>query len=694
MLQIDKALPPIAGVPVYGDDSDPALFYAFPSQPRFRVDEATGEPIFMYLKYKNPRPRPDGSNGGGLATFDVEFALTDDEEKAVLDALRHQVDPSLRDRVRLGSVTWASGTAHLNLSDVSNTLVTRVWNPKGPSLFGSNITPFTVELPDIGATLFAEALQGLGGVVQVAYGMNAWVKLPEVTGWGHFNSAKFYDYVQDASDDSGWGDDSFSDTELGRSIYDSIYRTVMDEATKRMASQVAGYTGDRSVLDDYESIHREYHNVRIDDFTINISQRTATLWPFNPQGTLPNITNLRNRGNQPVRWADHYRAIDLDDPFFRTVSVTAQVDYDLSSGSPVDSVDLLLTYHGEQTQTASKHCATSGDVLAFTCYKYGDNENFDLQYTVNYKGADPYVAPVQSVKGTHTVSGGDLGVLDGLVRSTLDFDVWKSAEVTVRYAPHAGPPIEETFLFNQSADAKAEQHFVHPVRERVDQPISYEIAYTLKDGGTIISSGLLSGWGEVVVSSPLKRQRTVSVRGVGDFDTKIDTIYVDVAYDDQAHGYHLTQTVNLSKTMPFGDWKFYVFDPDTGTATYQATVRHKDGTVQSLPVTPVTGTVFVGDIVAGIVTAQIEPDLVDWTTVKLVKVGIDFATDVPEHAQHHDVIVRSGDKPSDVVFAAPDAAHTTFSWVATYFLADGSSRTTARATESGQIVLPPVPPAG
>jgi hypothetical protein len=717
MLQIDKSLPPIAGVPVYGDDSDPALFYAFPAQPRFRVDEETGEPIFMYLKYKTPHPRPDGSNGGGLATFDVEFALTPDEEKAVLDALKHQVDPSIRDQVRLGSVTWASGTAHLNLSDVSNTLVSKVWNPKGPSLYGTNITPFTVELPDIGATLFADALQGKGGIVQVAYGMNAWVKLPEVTGWGHFNSSKFYDYVQDASDDSGWGDDSFSDTvheqltqtdvievhvdtgagidpDLARSIYDSIYRTVMDEATKRMASQIAGYTGDRSVLDDYESIHREYHNLRIDDFTINISQHTATLWPFNPQGTLPNITNLRNKSNQPVQWSDHYREIDLDDPFYRTVTVTVQVDYDLSTTSPVDSVDVLLTYHGEQTQTASKHCKTSGDVLAFTVYKFNDNESFDLQYTVNYKGSDPYVAPVQSIKGTHTVSGGDLGVLDGLVRSTLDYDVWKSAEVTVRYAPHAGPPIEETFLFNQSTDTKAEQHFIHPVRERVDQPISYEVAYTLKDSGTIINSGPLTGWGEVVVSSPLKRQRVISVRGVGDFDAKIDTIYVDLVYDDQTHGYHLTQTVNLSKTVPFMDWKFYVFDPDNGTASYQATVRHKDGTVQSLPVTPVTGTIFVGDIVAGIVTAQIEPDLVDWTKVKLVKVSIDFATDVPEHAQHHDVIVRSGDKPSDVVFAAPDAAHTTFSWTATYYLADGSTRATAPAIESSQIVLPVTPPAG
>lgn len=717
MLQIDKALPSIAGVPVYGDDSDPALFYAFPAQPRFRVDPATGEPIFVYLKYKNPRPRPDGSNGGGLATFDVEFSLTADEEKAVLDALRHRVDPSLHDQVRLGAVTWANGTAHLNLSDVSNTLVTKVWNPRGPSMFGSNITPFTVELPDIGATLFAEAMQGLGGVVQVAYGMNAWVKLPEVTGWGHFNSAKFYDYVQDASDDSGWGDDSFSDTvheqltqtdvievhvdtgagidpELGRSIYDSIYRTVMDEATKRMASQIAGYTGDRSVLDDYESIHREYHNVRIDDFTISISQRTATLWPFNPQGTLPNITNLRNRSNQPVRWADHFREINLDDPFFQTVTVTAQVDYDLSLTSLVDSVDVLLTYHGDQLHTASKHFTTSGDVLAFTCFKLGDNENFDLQYTVNYKGADPYVAPMQSVKGTHTVSGGDLGVLDGLVRSTLDFDVWKSAEVTARYEPHTGPPIEETFVFTDSADAKTEQHFVHPVRERVDQPISYRVAYTLKDSGTIITAEPATGWGEVAISSPLKRQRTVSVRGVGDFDSKIDTIYVDLAYGDEAHGYHLTQTVNLSKTVPFMDWKFYVFDPDTGTATYQATVRHKDGTVRSMPVAPVSGTLFVGDIVAGIVTAQIEPDLVDWTAVKLVKVGIDFATDVPGHAQHQDVILRPGDKPADVVFAAPDVAHTTFTWVATYFLADGSTRVTVPATETGLIVLPPNPPAG
>ncbi len=717
MLQIDRVLPPIGGVPVYGDDTDPAVFYAFPQQPRFRVDDVTGEPILMYLKYKVPRPRPDGSNGGGLATFDVEFALTREEEKAVLDALRQRVAPSLRDRVRLGAVTWASGTAHLNLSDVSKTLVTQVWNPRGPSLYGSNITPFTVELPALGATLFADALQGAGGVVQAAYTMNAWVKLPEVTGWGHFNSTKFYDFVQDASDDAGWGDDSFSDTvterltqtdvvevhvdtgagidpALARSIYDSIYRTVLDEAVKRMATQIPGYTGDRSVLDDYESIHREYHNTRIDDFTISISQRTAALWPFNPQGTLPNITTLVNRGGQPVRWADHYREVDLDDPFFRTVSATAQVDYDLSPDSPVDSVDLVLTYHGTTVESASKHCTTSGDVLALTCYKAGDNENFDLQYTVNYSGADPYVAPVQSVKGTHTVSGSDLGVLDARVRANLDFDVWKSAEATVRYQPHAGPPVEESFLFTGAATTAPEQHFIHPVRERVDQPVSYEVAYTLKESGTILKAAPATGWGEVRISSPLQRQRTLAVRGVGDFEARIDTIYVDLAYDDPDHGYHLAQTVNLSKVNPFMDWKFYVFDPDGGHATYQATVRHKDGTVQTGAVLPVTGTVFVGDVMAGIVTAQIEPDLVDWTTVKLVKVGIDFAADVPGHAQHHDVVLRSGDPAADVVFASPDAAHSSFTWVATYYLADGTTRTTLPATDSEKVVLPVTGPGG
>ena len=72
----------------------------------------------------------------------------------------------------------------------------KVFNPGKPSLFGNKITPFKVELTDLGATFFEQALQNKGGFVQVAYDLYGPVKLPplKVTIW--FNSTKFYEFAE------------------------------------------------------------------------------------------------------------------------------------------------------------------------------------------------------------------------------------------------------------------------------------------------------------------------------------------------------------------------------------------------------------------------------------------------------------------------------------------------------------------
>ncbi|MBA3252447.1 MAG: hypothetical protein H0T66_19570, partial [Geodermatophilaceae bacterium] len=242
MLRID-VYQTIEGLTVYQDDSVPTTHYVLPEQPRFRLDDK-GEPIFTFLKYKKPRPKPDGKNGGGFLVFDVEFTLDDTKREKILDELKRQATSSTfrgeldgRERalqqmaaarpgdravpipeipagrrlraedVRLGQLQWAKGTCQLNLSTISGDFVEKVFSPNSPSLFGNNITPFTVELTAEGATLLEQALQGQGGFVQVVYQMSAWVKLPPVNGTAWFHAEQFYDYVQDAGDD----DDIYED---------------------------------------------------------------------------------------------------------------------------------------------------------------------------------------------------------------------------------------------------------------------------------------------------------------------------------------------------------------------------------------------------------------------------------------------------------------------------------------------------
>lgn len=177
MLLIDK-VQTLEGVQVYGDDTDPSTFYLLPQTPRFRLDEQ-GRPVFKFLKYRTPKKRADGSLGGGFIIFDAEFAVDDKVRDKIMATLNTQVGHTQAGaKVKLGLIQWAKGTAKLNFVADGGALIESVTNPMSPSLFGNNITPFTMELSQNGATFFEQALQGGGGVVQVAYQMNAWVSYP------------------------------------------------------------------------------------------------------------------------------------------------------------------------------------------------------------------------------------------------------------------------------------------------------------------------------------------------------------------------------------------------------------------------------------------------------------------------------------------------------------------------------------
>ncbi|MET8112796.1 hypothetical protein [Streptomyces prasinus] len=711
MLQIDKAQM-IAGVQVYGDHENPALFYAVPQQPTFRCD-AEGNPVFMYLKYRQPKVQPSGKTGGGFATFDTQFALDDTTRATIMEQLRGQVGQGLADRVGLGTITWATGTAHLNLSEVSGDLVTKVWNPVGPSLYGDNVTPFTLELPDFGATLFAEALQGKGGIVQVSYGMNGWVMLPAITGYGHFSSTKFKSFVQDASDDAGWGDDTFSNkmAEVATSndviyvevksgtganadtvakIEESVRRTVLDIATKRMAEQIEGYTGDRSVLEDYETIHREYSNLRVDDFTMTVNQQTAVLWPFNPQGTLPNITNMVDKKGQPVLWSDHYREIDLDDPFFRSFSVPVRVNADYGAERPVHSVDVHVQYQGDKLEAADYHFDKPEQTETFAAYVTGDSQEYQHSYTVNYKGSSAvYESPLALHTGPLTINADDLGVLElHVLPGNIDFKSVESATVSIEYTPSNGPAITDQVVF--TAQNNTEQTLSHVIGEKRDRPVRYKVDYRTK------GDAFQDDWKEttgkrIYLSSPFNDIRPFRVVAVGDLAGTIDSILVDVRYEDPQSGYSWAESKQLNATDSYWPCPIQVRDAHVGTLTYGGLVRYKNGSVREIPETVTEeATVEVGDMVGTVISVFVAPDLVDWTAVDLVKVVLTCDGGVPAQQQVKSALVRqTGGTPPPVVFSLAEATMKDFSWTATYYFKDGTSATTAPATTADTNVLLP-----
>jgi hypothetical protein len=185
----------IEGVTVYGDHASINTFYVFPDSPRYRIDPKTGLPVFRFLKYRNPVDRAGGKKGGGFIIFDVEFVVDQDTLNKVTAKLQEQLDQRYKNivpkpQVQIGQISYLRGASNLQVLDSGGGLVQKIQNPGAPSLYGHMITPFTVELSDLGAPLAEQALQGSGGIVQVIYDLWTPVRLPDMTVTAWLNASK------------------------------------------------------------------------------------------------------------------------------------------------------------------------------------------------------------------------------------------------------------------------------------------------------------------------------------------------------------------------------------------------------------------------------------------------------------------------------------------------------------------------
>lgn len=755
MLKIDN-IRVLEGVNVYGDDTDPTLFYVVSERPRFRTGD-DGEPVFTFVKYRTPRPRKDGTVGGGFVFFDVEFAESATTMTRIMDALttevRQRVGPGKEPQ--LGRVQWAKGTASLNFQTAAGGFVKAVTNPGSPSLFGRNITPFTIELDQEGSTLFAEIMQGKGGAVQVAYETSAWVRLPPTTGFAKFDSHKYYDFVQEitegdeqfgggtppagpAEDDpAAWGADTHPGAHPGahpgdvhagghdvcgpdtrievirewarsREIMDvqvtpgpgveqrvvdrlreSLLNALEQTTARKMAEQLGQYDGDRSVLEDYDTVRREYHKVKIDSFKYTITENSTTLWPFDPRGTLPNIDTMTNEvTGQPVRWGDHFREVDLDDPFFRTLEVAVQVNMEFAE-LPVHSVDVHIEFEGERLYVEDLHFTDSGETKRFSCFTDGKDPEYRYSYIVNFTGsAQVFRSPVKTSRAEQlTIGVDDTGLLIVDVDpGDLDFQATPSAVVTVRYEPAAAPVIEEQFVFTkEAAEPRALQQVMLEPRTR---PVTYKIDYRTDEG-----KHLVTPWRETVrrlsVNSPFRDQRTLHVFAVGDLEDEIDSIWVDLNYTDPANDYTVTESVSLDKQKDFYEWDVPVISAGAGTISYSGRIRRRNGTVETVPTTVAeTASVSVGEVVEDFRQVVVQTFRVAFTRVAAIRVVLRYGD------QREELLLRDATtKPDSWRIEVPDKdAPFVYRWSATYYLTDGTTVEVPESTSDVEnLVLPNVP---
>lgn len=734
MIRIDKQeqIPEVPDVTVWGDDANPDLYYVLPSIPRFRLQN--GVPVFKLIRYRLPIEREDKKKGGGFVMFDTELAVSDDKMKKLKDVLDERAKKRFSDlhlkgtppEATFGTMTYVRGTAGM-LLEKDDVLIEKVLGAGKPSLYGSNVASFAVELTPEGTAVFEAAMQGQGAsMVSVVYQIYFWVKLPplEATVW--FNSSQFYSFYQKVDIDWNlWGDDSYrekqseifresqsggtdirfdfvlpdpdQDKKLKDRIRDWAQRTLEDMVQKGMIESIAPVTDDkRKVPDGIEHLTRDITTTKAKSFRQTYRENNSAEWNLNPQGNLGTLTGMTDASGKALQWKDFSVTIDADDPFFKTLNVTVQTNADFDR-LQIFNIEVNIDYTvGDFHESKDLRFSKSDDVGQFATFIQNNVWKYKYSYKVNYKGsALVYQSPViETDEKQLTINVDDTGcfIVD-VAPGDLNFDEVTQAEVVLQYedASHDVPLFETQFSIDKDhRESRVRQLILQPVRNAY----RYKVKYFMKDGKEFAvdwASGLAN---RLFINNPFSATKTIGIRAMGDLDKVVDTVFADFVYKDDANKYTQSKSVALSKAAPFLDWSFPVISETGGAVTYSGTIKYRDGKSEDIPqTTAAKDTILIGPRVEDVLEVQVLPDLLDFTKVKLVKISLKYEDADNGISVQKDVIFHQAPSNQPAVWDVPlkDKTKREYHWRAQFFLVSGGSTSTDWVASSEPTLIPEVP---
>jgi hypothetical protein len=725
MLQIDK-VQQIEGITVYGDHEQINVFYPLPQQPRYRRD-GQGNPSFSFFKYRFPVDHPDGRKGGGFLLFDVEFVLEEAKQPVLMEKLAEQVAAEANrlgispvPPVQLGAFTYTQGTSSLMYPEG---LVTKsLRNGAPPSLFGNNVTTFALELPPEGATFFEQAMQGSGGAVSVVYDLWFWARLPAISITASFNASTFYSFYQTIDTEWNlWSEDEYRETvreqmiqsesmvldfdwggvtdpKVRDQLRDWATRALEDAVERKMIEAVAPVPDDqRDAPEGIEDVTRDISSTQISSFSLHYKEAQTVEWHALPQGILPNITSLKGGDGNPIKWSDYARVIDLDDEFFKTLRVNTLVNADFQ-GLPIHSVEVKLMYKGRPMANLAEGepdgevvMTAEGDVGKFASFVEGDDWKYTYSYQVNYRGESRQYqsADIETNEGTLTIGVDDVGILDVEVAAgDINWTEVDRAAVVLTYEDHEGgvEPIEEQLQLTEATPRHRIQHVMfQPMRKNY----RYRTKYYMKGGREYQGPELESRSQKLFVNDVFSARKTISVRGVGDFTSRIQTIFVDLLYRDDTNTYEQNRSQALTGAAPFFDWSFPVIDDRSGKVTYEATTAFKDGTTEEVPPTQATtGTILLPPVVEAFLEIEVVTELMDWTVAKLVRVELLYSDPDNEVNQSKNLIFSPANAAGQKwKIELKDRQKDEFTSTVTYYLTSGLQKKVGPTTTRDRVVV-------
>ncbi len=389
---------------VFPDDEDPNLFYALPSVPRLRMEQ--GKPVFRGLFWTDAADGAAGSVAGvrgAQLNFDVNMALTEPEEKDLLNKIRDSgvqqqradaIAAAEKERLtrlarvrgqdpnsvtvrtpeirapRLGSIQYLGGNVVL-LERATGGFVE--WSSAGgpPSLIGSNNAAFSLRLNAEGAAVWFRALEQDATAISVRYELKFQARLPSLQIHVWAGSHQKLDLTRKVTRtvenrDQGCSDADVENidvgeiseklTEEGLINIDIIKGSakISDEHVAQLRNAALNLISDRikqvitSRIRGLTEEERKRSLItkveeEVTSFAeLRMTQRDVIEWGANPQATITSFLG----GLDSSKRKQLITLVDLSDPIVATLSVPVSVDAPWTGDPKITKVRVFVGYPG------------------------------------------------------------------------------------------------------------------------------------------------------------------------------------------------------------------------------------------------------------------------------------------------------------------------------------------------------------
>jgi hypothetical protein len=702
---------------VYLDDESDLKFYVLPKFPTMLRDG--DKAAFKFIKYRTPKPLPNGDIGAALVFMDIALMLTEQEDGAVRQRLadfvhsrRGQGSPPVDPKTLLISrPEFITGSVTVEVLAASGALVQRVNHAGHPSMYGDNIVAMSAELTQFGAPVFEAAMKtdGAGGV-RVEYDLTFAARMPPIKAIGIWHASRFYSFVQEVDfEENFWTEDDFNekvtetftnsesrfveidpggalpnDPEAQKAkdmVRDAVTRQ-LDEAVKRnLIDAIPPELRDFSKIRDadFENIKRSVTTNKSADVRIEVKENQNTSVHVFPQ---KNILSLTSQG---FKWEDYAQEVDVEDPFFDMFVLPIQVNAEFDV-LPIFSVDVSINYAPNPIETFTFRAAN--DLHKFERFRDKRPSAFKYRYVVHYKGeARTLDSGWKDGEGTDLkIDIDELGLwMVDIEIGDMNFDQVNGAVLTLEH-PEVAPGVPPVATFQIDKDTKGlsiKEVLLAPV-----QPYGGSIKYFMKDGREFVRKLQDLKGQRFSVDDPFSATKVIQLRSRGDFERRIESIFVDFTYVEEANGFRQTPSAVINKENRFMDLSFPAIDETVGKLTYQAITAFIDGSTSDSGIVPVEGRTLILGEKAVTLSVTLVPDLIDWDKVKLATVEIHYDD---EHGinERETYTFRKGASERIFELAIRDETKKSYTWSAIFFMADGSKKDSKSAglVESETIVI-------